>query len=215
MIKHLGAGVAALLLAACSAAGDLAGASPPERPLFALSWTGTARVFPGGEPLELGVASRVVPFTSARTDTWLLAQGPSTTRSLVIEPRGGWIEREGRREAMPELMLRQERQQFALYGQMQRALAGAVAERLRGATLTVPGDGERSVDTTFLFDREGRMVEARNVVADAEKPGVLVPQVFRFSGEIVSNGLQWPRRIEIVQQGAVFFVLDIATFEAR
>ena len=55
---------------------------------------------------------------SARSDSWLLSDGPTKTRSLIIEPEGGWIERDGAQTPMPPAILRHERAQYALYGLM-------------------------------------------------------------------------------------------------
>jgi len=130
------------LLAAFAALAMAAGCAPAPQPQSAsevvqqsLQWTGTAKVFAGDRTIDIGVSTRVTPFVRARSDSWLLEQGPSSTRSRIIEPDGGWIERAGKREPMPAAMLRHERRQFAIYGQMQMALARAVAE----GRVTIPG----------------------------------------------------------------------------
>jgi hypothetical protein len=178
-----------------------------------LSWTGAGKVYPPGRVLELGVATHVTPFVGARSDTWVIAQGPSTMRTMIIEPAGGWLIRDGKREPMPQAMLRQEREQFAIYGQMQMAMALAPAAIRRGVyQLTIPARDANSVDTIFMFDSSGRLVEARNAVDDTDTPGKTMEQRFRFSGEIVSNGLRWPRHMEIFHGSEPYFTLDIASF---
>jgi hypothetical protein len=184
-----------------------------------LSWTGTGRVYPPGRVLELGVSTHVTPFVSARSDTWVLAQGPSTMRTMIIEPTGGWLVRGGKQEPMPEAMLRQEREQFAIYGQMQMAMAQiarASPAAIRGGVtrITIPARDANSVDTQFMFDPSGRLIEAGNAIDDSDTPGKKVEQRFRFSGEVVSNGLRWPRRLEMFRGGKPYFTLDIATFTA-
>jgi hypothetical protein len=49
-----------------------------------LTWSGSATVFAGDNKIELGVQSRVEPFRSAQSDTWLLSQGRATLRTLQI-----------------------------------------------------------------------------------------------------------------------------------
>ena len=181
-----------------------------------LSWTGTGRVFPGGTLLELGVRTSVLPFVSARSETWILAQGPESARVMIIEPGGGWIERGGKREAMPESMLRHERQQFAIYGQMQVAIARAAALKgRRGESIVVAGVEGISVSTEFRFDRRGVLAEARNEVDDPDGAGKRIAQIFKFSGSIGGRGLRWPRHMEIVQNGQPYFTLDLASFTAK
>jgi hypothetical protein len=184
----------------------------PERRLRTLSWTGTAKVFPERQAIELGISTVVEPFKSARTDSWLLAKGRSTLRSIIVEPTGGWMEIGGRRQEMPAAMLAQERQQYGIYGQIQ--LAMLAHQRSGRRTIRIGGDGNHSVDTEFKFER-GHLSAARNSVTGSEQPGTRIEQRFRFSGEVRSNGLVWPRHLEIDRGGARYFVLDIATFSAR
>ena len=184
-----------------------------------LSWTGTGKVYPPGRVLELGVSTHLTPFVRARSDTWVLAQGPSTMRTMIIEPDGGWLMRGGNREPMPPAMLRQEREQFAIYGQMQMAMAlmaSAPPAAIRKGVfqVTIPARDANSVETIFTFDASGRLVEARNAIDDIDTPGKRIEQRFRFSGEIVSNGLRWPRRMEMFHGSEPYFTLDIASFAA-
>ena len=168
---------ASLSLAACASALQLQNLELSQPQVRILTWTGVGKVFPPGRILELGVSTTVTPFISARSDTWVLSEGRSSLRTMIIEPSGGWLERNGKREPMPELMLRQERQQFAIYGQMQLALARAVSAHVSNRLVTIKGDGIRSVDTEFLFDSREHLLEARNAVADSEKSGATVPLI--------------------------------------
>lgn len=188
-------------------------AQPSE--LRALHWTGTAEVYPPGRTLRLGVETSLTPFASARSDTWLIEQGRASLRSLIVTPNGGWLERGGIREAMPPAMLHHERQQYAVYGQMQLALMQTRRGAPSGGTVLIRGDGQASVDTLFRFDRDGRLVGASNVVDDPQTPGATIAQQFTFSGEVRSGALRWPQRIAIAQDGAPYFLLEIASFEAK
>ncbi len=199
-----------LALAACAHATQSSAAGENQERLLTLSWTGTGKVYVPGKVLDLGVRTIVVPFTSARSDSWVITQGPSSMRSMIIEVDGAWLERDKKRNKMPAQMLRQERQQFAIYGQMQMALRRAPTAVSRGVYfVTIPGNGTSSVDTRFQLDRNGKIVAATNSVDDAEVAGKRVEQLFHFSGEIVSHGLRWPRRIEIYQGDKPYFDLEI------
>ena len=216
-VSRQGIARAAVLAAAAIVATACAplGRGGKDAPL-ALRWTGRGTVYPGGKPLALGVATEVTPFLHARSETWPLAQGRTASRTMTIAPDGGWIERGGRREPMPAAMLRHERQQFALYGQMQIALRRAAAAPASSGEqrIVVPGDGEGSVSTEFTL-RAGRLVEARNSVDDPEGPGRPIAQLIRFGGEpLVSQGLHWPGRLEILHAGLPWFTLELEAFAA-
>jgi hypothetical protein len=206
--------VVCLALSACAAQLERS-LAPNEARARSLVWTGTGKVFPPGQVLELGVSTKVVPFVSARSETWQLNKGRLTTRTMIIEPEGGWIERDGKRELMPAHMLEQERQQFALYGQMQLAIAKASTSSASSQRITIKGDGAQSVDTEFVFDAHGRLIEARNEVVDRDAASGKVAQLFKFSGQVQSNGLHWPRRMEMYRGTTPYFVLDISSFQAR
>jgi hypothetical protein len=180
-----------------------------------LSWRGRATIHAGGNTIEIGVSTRVVPFRSARSDSWLLSQGPASTRSLIIEGEQGWIERGGVRAPMPPAMLRHERQQYAIYGLMLLlpARGHVVARRIEpgGRTVLTVAHPEAPVPE-LVFDRAGRLVEARDRVADPDGGAAEIDQVFLFSGEIVDRGVHWPRRIDILQRGQPYFTLEIDRF---
>jgi hypothetical protein len=82
----------------------------------ALRWTGTARVESGGQMLEIEVNTRVEPFVRARSETKLA--GTTDVRTLILEPEGGWVERNGTRTPLPAAQTEHERQQYGLYGYM-------------------------------------------------------------------------------------------------
>ena len=196
----------ALGLAGCAALDAEPAAVAAASEVRPLAWTGTARVYAGDRVLALGVSTRVIPFLSARSETWLLEQGPSSKRAMIIEPDAGWLERGGKREPMPAAMLAHERQQFAIYGLMQIAISKRLA-RAGGWSPDVP-------ETEFIFDPAGRLVEARNAVVDPAGGAALIPQLFRFSGQIDGKGLAWPRRFEILQNGLPYFTLELESFSA-
>ena len=166
--------------------------------LLALRWTERGTVYPGGAPLALGIATGARPFVLARSESWPLAQGRTASRTMPIAPGGGWLVGGRRREPMPEAMLR-------------RAAGGVPSQ---GQRIVVPGTGEGSVSTEFTL-RGGRLIEARNSVDDSAKPGRAIAQLIRFGGgDLVSHGLRWPRRLEILQAGLRWFTLELETFAA-
>lgn len=185
----------------------------------ALSWQGRARIHAGTNVIEIGVSTRVVPFRSARSESWLPTQDrPSSSRTMIVEEGQGWLERGGTRSPMPAAMLAHEQQQYAIYGVMLLVpLRGRlISWRRDEAGRAVLGVRRRPApDTDLVFDRESRLVEARNRVSDPEGGAETIDQIFRFSGEIVSNGVRWPRRIEILQRGQPYFTLEIERFEAE
>lgn len=186
-------------------------AAPAEQPLVPLRWTGIATVMTGRGPLKLGVRTRVAPSGEARGESWPLAN-PADIRTMEITPEGGWMERGGRRTALPAPMVAHERQQYALYGQMQLALRQARALARRGVRqVTTPPADAGGMPTMFTFDGQGRLTGGRNIVADPQEPARTIAQVFRFSRPRPVGGLPWPRRIEILQNGRPYFTLDITT----
>ena len=208
-------GTSALVKRALERAGGLAALARAK----SLSWTGTARILAGPKPIEIGVSTTVRPFTSARSDTWLASEGPSKTRSLIIEGDKGWLERGGVRSDMPAAMLAHERQQYALYGLMLLTpLCGPDVE-----TVVLPdldGGGRVAVShrraprTTLVFDETARLAGAENTVVAPDEGGAPIDQVFAFEGEIESAGVRWPRRLSISQNGKPYFELSLGAFDA-
>ena len=183
------------------------------RRVRALRWEGEASIFAGARQIEIGVSTRVVPFSSARSDTWLLREGPTKRRSLIIEPSGGVVDRLGKQSPMPDAMLQHERAQYAIYGLMLLVTltdAGASAERgPEPGTIIARHPG--APETTFGFDDQNRLSWATNVVPDPET-GRPISQRFTFSGELTDRDVHWPARIAITQDGVPYFELRLHKF---
>ena len=62
-------------------------------------------------------------------------------------------------------------------------------------------------------DAAGKLVGAMMTVRDPAG-GADIAQTVAFSGEVESNGVKWPKRITVTQNGAPVYDLEIATFEA-
>lgn len=186
-----------------------------------LRWHGTAKIFAGDRVIEIGASTAVKPFVSARSDTWLLSDGPEKKRSLLLDGGQGWMERNGQRTPMPEAMRIHEQQQYAFYGLMllvevcAHVVVSTQPAMLRGLR-GVEVEHEGAPRTAFYFEKEHRLVAATNRVNDPEdssKPPI--EQRFSFDGEIVDRGVRWPRTLKIFQREAPYFELTLNEFVAE
>ena len=208
-----------------------AGGEAALRSARVLAWTGQATVPAGDRTLILGVDTIVEPFTYARSETWLVSEGRSTTRTMEIDGDHGWATRDGERTVLPEAQTAHERQQYALYGLMR-----FVTLRDPRVTISVYGDDEPSIiagfawpgtrysmlaphplapRTLFSFDENYRLIAASNTVASPDADGAPVEQTFLFSGAIEGGGVRWPRRMRILRGGSLYFELTLDTFTPR
>jgi len=225
MRRIFSATVALILMAPCaSQAADLldkamarAGGAARLARVNELRWTGTAKIFAGARIIEIGVSTMVHPGKDARSDTWLLSDGPAKTRSLIVEGSQGWSEMNGVRTPLPPAQAANEAQQYALYalmlltplrdGRGSFAIDGVKPE----IAVTYPG----APPTRLTFDADGRLTGAHNSVPAPDGNGPPVVQDFHFDGDIVSHGVHWPRRLTIDQDGKPFFALTLDHFETR
>ncbi len=178
-----------------------------------LSWRGTARVFAGGKTIDIGVSTTLHPYDRARSDSWPLSEGPSATRSLIIDGDQGWMVRDGRAAPMPAAMLKHERAQYALYGLMRladlcapdaRVVPLAPEGALRGLLVRHP----RAPATRLYFDADDRLARAEDTVPSPDG-GPDIAQTIVFSGQIGAGGVRWPRELRIEQGGAPYFELRL------
>ena len=79
---------------------NLGGAAPLAR-VTAIGWLGAAEVVTPERTLRLGIRTRIEPFVRASSTSWVVSDGVSKARTLVIERDAGFIERNGRRTALP------------------------------------------------------------------------------------------------------------------
>lgn len=211
------AGKSVLDTAIAAAGGEAALAQVKE-----IEWTGTATINTGGKTTVVEVATVVRPASSwARSTSWLAADGPKKARTLQAEQGKAWRVDRVTWTPLLEAQAVHENQQFALYSLMLLAPlkdpAAKVAEQPVGA------DGTRAIKATLSnglggeleFDATGKLARAGLVVRDPEGDGPDIVETVTFSGEVVSNGVKWPKRISIAQGGAPYFDLEIATFEAN
>jgi hypothetical protein len=172
-----------------------------------LSWEGSAIVYAGGREINIRVRTRISRTGDVISESWLADQGENAVRRMIIDASGGWMERDGKREPMPEAMLRHERQQFGLYNQLQPAIV--FARMIGSGETTIGGD----VSTSFRI-KEGVPIEARNQVSSPEPGGKPIDQEILLSDYKTEDGFSWPRRIEIHHDGKPYFSLSIDKFEA-
>lgn len=199
-----------LVLAACTSPPlDLPDRQVVEQQPHRLSWAGTGRVFLPDAQLDLGVSTslQVLPLDHIRSESWLLSQGKASKRAMIFEGAQAWIERGGKREAMPEAMRRHELQQYGIYELIleARQLRGRVSKQ-RASQIAFKG-------AELLF-RDGRLAEIRNEVVEADEGAARIPQTFLLSGEMIDDGVSWPRKIEILQNGKPYFTLELTSFDA-
>ncbi len=172
----------------------------------ALHWTGNAIVEAGGRKLEIEVRTRVEPFVRARSETRLA--GTADFRTLIIEPDGGWTERNGTRTPLPAAQAEHERQQYGLYGYL---LLVQAPTRVVGDHLVAERPG--LPPATLLLDGDVVMA-ADYAVAGPDGTGT-VAQRFLLEGELEDHGIRWPRTITILQNDKLYFTLDVETFAAE
>jgi hypothetical protein len=182
-----------------------------------LHWTGTATIFAGNRQIEIGTATTVRPWLGARSDTWLRSDGPAKTRSLIVEGTQGWTEMEGVRKPLPPAQAKNEALQYSLYALMlltplRDHQARLASDDAKGEIAVTHPDAP---PTVLLFDKEAHLIGARNIVPAPDAGAAPIHQDIRFSGDMTSKGVHWPKRIDIDQDGKPFFTLLLDSFEAR
>jgi hypothetical protein len=182
------------------------------------AWHGDGAVHAaGGQVIKIAGEWRVEPPDRAVVDTYVVEQGPDSSRSMGIDNGRGWWRIAGVEQPMDAATLAHERDQFYLYHVLR-----LVPLLDPGYTLTtIPPDadgrsglraeraGRRSVDV--YFNSGGRVARLATTVLH---PGLKtdVPEELRLTGTIEAGGIKWPQRIEIHQRGALFFELDLSNF---
>jgi len=186
-----------------------------------LAWTGSATVNAGGKTTEIAMDTIVRPFTYARSTSWPKADGPKAARTIQAEGGHAWQITRVSWMPMPEAEAAHENQQFALYGVMTLVSLKDAGVKV---TETAPGkDGTRNLHVEhpkappmdLRFDASGRLVRIADSVRDPKGGAAPIPQVVEFTGEMISNGVKWPKHISIRQNDAPYFDLELAKFEAR
>ena len=203
------------------AAIDAAGGQAALAQVKELEWTGKATVNAGGKTTALNVMTVIRPQTNwARSTSWTDEAGQKKARTLQAEMGKAWDVNVVNWTPLPEAQAVHENQQFGLYKLMLLAPlkdAGSTVSEGKVGTdgvRTVKAQLEGGVPAELGFDATGKLVSASMSVRDP-KGGADIAQTIKFSGEIVSNGVKWPKQISIQQNGAPYYDLELATFEAN
>ncbi|RYG34091.1 MAG: hypothetical protein EON93_08620 [Burkholderiales bacterium] len=243
MFKHAMMASALVALGACATSGDTTAASA-DAGVFAgksvldaaidaaggeaalsqvkeLEWTGKATVNADGKTTALNVITVIRPQTNwARSTSWTDAAGQKKARTLQAEMGKAWDVNVVNWTPLPAAQAAHENQQFGLYKLMLlaplKAAGATTSEGKAGAdgVRTIKAQLEGGVPAELGFDATGKLVSASMAVRDP-KGGADLQQTIKFSGEIVSNGVKWPKQISIQQNGAPYYDLELATFEAN
>ena len=176
-----------------------------------IRWTGTAKVYAGDKAIDIGVETYVEPFVRARSDSWLIGEGRSEMRTLMIEGERGFKVTNGLQSALPPAVTINERQQFGIYGYM--LMAPARWEAIPRGVLRGSHTGFPSIDIRLAKD--GRIISADYAVLAPDEPdadGKQIREYLRFAGTVTDKGVRWPQRLAITQNNRPFFALSIDHF---
>ena len=176
-----------------------------------ISWAGTAKVYAGGRAIDLGVETYLEPFVRARSDSWLVSEGRSAMRTLMIEDEHGFKVIEGMQSGLSPAVAINERQQFGAYGYM--LMAGARWEEMPRGVLRGSRTGFPPID--IRPGKDGRMLSADYAVLAPDEPdadGKQIREYLRFAGTVTDKGVHWPQRLAIAQDNRPFFALSIDHF---
>jgi hypothetical protein len=202
-----------LLAAAIAAAGGAENLA--RRP--ALGWHGKASIFIGERTIRIEGEWRLQPPGRAAVETFDIEKGPDSKRMLILNGDRGWIRVAGNDQPMPPPMLVNERDQFYVYYVLRLAPLGDPRFRLSAIPsdpdgnrgMRVQRDGRRDVD--LYLDKSNRVVRLVTTVHDPQADRD-VNEELRLSGTVEADGVKWPARILISQDGKPFFDLEVTNF---
>ncbi len=201
------------------AAIDAAGGETALSKVKEIYFTGLAKVTVDGTTTEQNVAVLVRPFAFYRLTSWAKGAEPKTAKTVQAELGKAWDVTRVTWTPLSDAGAKFENERLGLFSLMLLAPlktdGAAVKEQPIGA------DGTRAIQVVYPkaqpaeleFDLNGKLVRMGFNGTDA-KTGASVVDRAVFSGEIVSNGVKWPKQIRIEHNGAPAFEVDIATFEA-
>ena len=212
--------VAAPAKSALDSAIDAAGGETALGKVKELFWTGSATVNAGGKTSKVDVMTVVRPDAQwARTSSWASGAQAKTSRTLQVEHGKAWDVNRQSWTPLPEAQATNENQQYGLYSFL--LLAPLKASGAKADEQPAAADGVRTVKAKLAtgqaadlkVDASGKLVGAAMMVRDPAG-GADIAQTVAFSGEVESNGVKFPKRITITQNGATVYDLEIAKFEA-
>lgn len=185
----------------------------------ALTWDGEATVTGGGRTVRIAGNWAVQPPDTAVVATWEVTRGPQSVRALVVAAPRGWLWSPSGFAPMPASMLASERDEFYLYDVMRLVplrdpdvTLSAIAPDSAGQRgFRAQRPGRPGID--LFVDADGRLAHLRTLIDNAEG-GAPVRQDVWLSGVVEAQGIRWPARISILQDGAPFFDLSIRNLRA-
>lgn len=195
---------------------EAAGGEAALKKVTALTWDGEATVVAGGRTVQIAGTWQIQPPDTAIIATYEVAKGPSSTRSIVVATPRGWTIQGGKTTAMTPAMLASERLGAYMYHVMQLVtlideddddfeLSAAASDTAGNRGVIVHREGRP--DISVFFDRDARLAHLTAEIPQPDNTKLL--QDMWFSGEIVANGVKWPTRINMFNDGKPFFDLTI------
>ena len=177
---------------------------------LALSWEGTAEVYPPGSKLEIAVRTSIDRDGNVVSESWPVAVGEAKgLRRMTLSAHGGTMERGGEKQAMPQDIWAEERAQFGFYRQLQTA-ASLLPEHIAKGVNTFSVDG--AVKTWFRIGPDGELIGAVNEVPTGDGRAW---QEFRFDGLLRNDGAVFPRGMRMIRDGQPYFRLNVTKFDAH
>ncbi len=183
-----------------------------------LYWTGHATVTTGGKANEVEVRDIVRPFDFGRFSTWAKSEGPVKADTIQVEEDRAWDVRGPSWMPMLGDKPKYQSDRVAFYSMM--LLAPLKSPEATVKDLPSTTKGTRAVQATYMghtaeleFDATGKLVRVSAPVSNPDG-GAALTQVATLSGEIVSNGVKWPKHIVITQNDTPYLDLEIETFDA-
>lgn len=173
----------------------------------AVGWEAHAEVTMGDKKIAITSKTRCEPFGAYRADSNLVGGTPDTARAMISGPEGDMLEFAGKSEPMPAAMAAHEREQFGIYGYL--LLGHAPWTEQEGRLLIAEHEGyPRCV---LHVGPEGVITAAEYAVIRHDGQGT-VGQWFEFEGRISDQGVSWPRKTTIYQDGNPWFTLTLDKF---
>lgn len=186
-----------------------------------LEWKGTATVTAGGKTTVIDLETVIRPTMHwGRTTSWPKDEGPKKAQTIQVEQGKAWLVKGVMWNPMPEAQALHENQQFALYPMMMltplKEPGAKVTEEPAGkdGTRAIKGVLATGFGGELEFDASAKLVRAGLVVKDPADSTKEIVETVKFSGEMESNGVKWPKRIVIEQGGQPYFDLELSSFEA-
>ncbi len=201
------------------AAIDAAGGQPALAKVKELYWTASGTKVIDAKPAEIDLEVVLRPFSFIRATTTAKGAAANTGKSIQIQPPNGWAVSRVGWTPLSDGELASETQQYGLYGLMQLtnlkdASAKVTDTGTKDGLKTIHVERPGAAPTDLSFDAAGKLVKAAYSVANP-KGGAAIAETAEFSGEVVSNGVKWPKKISVKQNGAAYLDLEISKFEAR